>query len=275
MTQVMPPKPDLGPISLSEKKRLSLPSLSDSSQWSRLDNSFAFYPDSPPLSSSSSSDFGTVVDQTLCHFAQVTQQHEPVVAVIGVGYVGKHIVSSFSSRYQVIGFDVSATRIKNLKVEYQDNTNVQFSQNPQDLRRATHFLISVPTLLRPDKTIDSSYLREALKTVGEIARSGSTVVIESSVAVGMTRQLLGPLAASRKFFAGMSPEVCNPIPPKLTGTNVHSESTPGALSLLSIPFQRSSLVWMILPPAPSMPSPESTLPYSILLFLYRSQKWPR
>lgn len=162
----MPPKPILGPISLSEKKRLSLPSLSDFSQWSRLDNSFAFYPDSPPLSFSFSSEFGTAVDQTLCHFAQVTQQHEPVVAVIGVGYVGKHLVNSFSSRYQVIGFDVSATRIQNLKNEYQDNENVQFSQNSQDLRRATHFLISVPTLLRPDKTIDPSYLREALKTVG-------------------------------------------------------------------------------------------------------------
>ncbi|KAF0638851.1 hypothetical protein FPSE5266_00163 [Fusarium pseudograminearum] len=239
MTQVMPPKPILGPISLSEKKRLSLPSLSDSSQWSRLDNSFAFYPDSPPLSSSSSSDFGTAVDQTLCHFAQVTQQHEPVVAVIGVGYVGKHLVSSFSSRYQVIGFDVSATRIKNLKVEYQDNTNVQFSQNPQDLRRATHFLISVPTLLRPDKTIDSSYLREALKTVGEIARSGSTVVIESSVAVGMTRQLLGPLAASRKFFAGMSPERVDPgrveppvnsIPKIISGLD---DIAPGSLDAIS------------------------------------------
>ncbi|KAF5243446.1 hypothetical protein FAUST_2802 [Fusarium austroamericanum] len=239
MTQVMPPKPILGPISLSEKKRLSLPSLSDSSQWSRLDNSFASYPDSPLLSSSSSSEFVTAVGQTLCHFAQVTQQHEPVVAVIGVGYVGKHLVNSFSSRYQVIGFDVSATRIQNLKNEYQDNENVQFSQNSQDLRRATHFLISVPTLLRPDKTIDSSCLREALKTVGEIARSGSTVVIESSVAVGMTRQLLGPLAVSRKYFAGMSPERVDPgraqppvesIPKVISGLD---DITPGSLDAIS------------------------------------------
>jgi len=204
MAQVMSPKPLSGLVPLREK-RLSLPSPPDSS-WSRLDNSFAFYPDTPPLSSSSS-DSDTAIDRTLGHFTQVTQQDEPIVAVIGVGYVGKHLASSFSSRYQVIGFDVSAKRIRDLTGEYEDNTNVQFSRDPQDLRRATHFLISVPTLLRPDKTIDSSYLREALKTVGEVARSGSTVVIESSVAVGMTRQLLGPLAASRRFFAGMSPEV--------------------------------------------------------------------
>jgi UDP-N-acetyl-D-mannosaminuronate dehydrogenase len=35
----------------------------------------------------------------------------------------------------------------------------------------------------------------------------SIVVIESTVAVGMTRELLGPLAASRGILAGMSPEV--------------------------------------------------------------------
>ncbi|KAH7173488.1 uncharacterized protein B0J16DRAFT_311358 [Fusarium flagelliforme] len=236
MAQVMFPKPLSGLVPLREK-RLSLPSPLNSS-WSRLDNSFTFYPDTPPLSSSSS-DSDTAIDRTLGHFTQVTQQDEPIVAVIGVGYVGKHLVSSFSSRYQVIGFDVSAKRIQDLTGEYEDNTNVQFSRDSQDLRRATHFLISVPTLLRPDKTIDSSYLREALKTVGEVAPSGSTVVIESSVTVGMTRQLLGPLAASRRLFAGMSPERVDPgrveppaksIPKIISGLD---DITPGSLDAIA------------------------------------------
>ncbi|KAH6893420.1 hypothetical protein B0T10DRAFT_604637 [Thelonectria olida] len=46
--------------------------------------------------------------------------------------------------------------------------------------------------------------------VGRVARRGSSVVIESSVAVGMTRQLLGPLAVSKGPFAGMSPERVDP-----------------------------------------------------------------
>ncbi|RGP80217.1 hypothetical protein FLONG3_1751 [Fusarium longipes] len=238
MARVMRPKPTLSLTSLREKKRLSLPSLPDPSQWGHLDNGFGFYPDSPPLSSSSS-DAGAVTSQTLYHFSQVTQQDEPVVAVIGVGYVGKHLVSSFSSRYQVIGFDVSAARIQDLIAEYEDSSNVQFSHDSQDLRRATHFLISVPTLLRHDKTIDSSYLREALKTVGEVARSGSTIVVESSVAVGMTRQLLGPLAASRRFFAGMSPERVDPgrieppvksIPKIISGLD---DIVPGSLNAIA------------------------------------------
>ncbi|KAF5628149.1 hypothetical protein F25303_10525 [Fusarium sp. NRRL 25303] len=166
--------------------------------------SFPFYPITPPLSSVPSE-----TDLTLKVSTDVTPDDIPVIVVVGVGYVGKHLVSSFSSKYQVIGFDVSEKRIRDLQHEFKDNDNVNFSRTQNDLIAATHFLISVPTLLRPDKTIDSSYLCDALKMVGQVARRGSTIVIESSAAVGMTRELAGPLATKLGLFAGMSPEVCN------------------------------------------------------------------
>ncbi|KAM5353905.1 hypothetical protein ACJ41O_000555 [Fusarium nematophilum] len=207
MAQVVHSKIDAG--HRTPKATLLQGPAQENSPWNRLDNDFMFYPDSPPLSSASS-DSGICIDEETSPSTRISPEDDPVIAVIGVGYVGTHLVSSFSSLYQVIGFDVSAQRISELGAEYQDHDNIQFSQDPGDLSKATHFLISVPTLLRPDKTIDSSYLRDALKTVGKVARPGSTVVIESSVAVGMTRQLLGPLAASRRFFAGMSPERVDP-----------------------------------------------------------------
>jgi hypothetical protein len=137
----------------------------------------------------------------------ITFPSEPLVAVIGVGYVGTHLVDSFSSKYEVIGFDVSIHRVEQLEAEFRHKERVSFTSCKDDLRQASHFLISVPTLLRADKTIDSSYLEAALETVSTYAHPGATVVIESSVAVGMTRNLLGPIAAARGFFAGMSPEV--------------------------------------------------------------------
>ncbi|KAG9250752.1 uncharacterized protein F5Z01DRAFT_639988 [Emericellopsis atlantica] len=140
----------------------------------------------------------------------VRPDDQPIVAVLGVGYVGSHLVESFSKRYDVIGFDVSHARVRQLREDNAANASMEFTDNARNLSRATHFLISVPTLLRPDRTIDSSYLREAIKTVGQVARRGSTVVVESSVAVGMTRQLLGPLAQASGFFAGMSPERVDP-----------------------------------------------------------------
>ncbi|SCO92108.1 related to Vi polysaccharide biosynthesis protein vipA/tviB [Fusarium oxysporum] len=168
-------------------------------------SAFTFYPVTPPLSSVPSE-----TDLTLKVSADVTPDDIPVVAVVGVGYVGTHLVSSFSSRYQVIGFDVSERRIQDLRQEFKGNENVTFSRTRNDLVAATHFLISVPTLLRPNKSIDSSYLCDALKMVGQVARRGSTIVIESSVAVGMTRELVGPIAKRLALFAGMSPERVDP-----------------------------------------------------------------
>lgn len=131
----------------------------------------------------------------------------PLVAVIGVGFVGTGLVDSFSSKYEVMGFDISENRLDFLRGEFSARPNVSFTSNESDLSKATHFLISVPTLLRSDKTIDLSYLQSALLRVEQWARPGCTVVIESSVSVGLTRQLLGPLAKAKGLFAGMSPEV--------------------------------------------------------------------
>jgi UDP-glucose/GDP-mannose dehydrogenase family protein len=139
----------------------------------------------------------------------ITAGTTPLVAVIGVGYVGEHLVSNFSRHWNVIGFDISDKRISQIRQEpeFCRNRKVKFSTSQSDLSQATHFLISVPTLLRPDKTVDASYLEDAIATVFKHARPGATIVIESSVAIGMTRELLGPLAKARGCFAGMSPEV--------------------------------------------------------------------
>ncbi|KAG6009220.1 hypothetical protein E4U21_003073 [Claviceps maximensis] len=141
---------------------------------------------------------------------KVCEEQETLVAVIGVGYVGQHLVEVFSREFHVIGYDVSQARLDQVKRLFLGNGRVQFTISPWEIRRATHFLIAVPTLLLPDKRIDSSYLRSALQTVAGHAVAGSTIVIESSVAVGMTRELLGPLAVKQGFYAGMSPERVDP-----------------------------------------------------------------
>ena len=139
----------------------------------------------------------------------ISPETRPLVAVIGVGYVGTHLVSNFSRHWDVLGFDLSESRVQSLKsdTDFSANPHVEFTTSHEHLANATHYLISVPTLLLPDKTIDISYLKDALETTFKYARAGATIVIESSVAVGMTRELLGPLAKARGCFAGMSPEV--------------------------------------------------------------------
>lgn len=163
-----------------------------------------YYDITPPSEISDAQDLypaaSTPIDETT----------EPLVAVIGVGYVGEHLVGAFSNNYNVLGYDVSETRTQQLAQSFGSACNVRFTCKAADLAEATHFLISVPTLLLPDKSIDSSFLRSALAAVSLHARRGSVVVVESSVAVGMTRELLGPMAKAKGFFAGMSPERVDP-----------------------------------------------------------------
>ncbi|KAK3376922.1 putative UDP-glucose dehydrogenase [Lasiosphaeria ovina] len=136
-----------------------------------------------------------------------------LVAVIGVGYVGEHLVDVFSAQYPVVGFDVSEARVASLKKHHLDSGDqrkITFSSDESDLRVASYFLVSVPTLLQSNGEVNLVHLQSAINTVARNARPGSTVVIESSVAIGMTRQLLGPLAISRGLFVGMSPERVDP-----------------------------------------------------------------
>lgn len=163
----------------------------------------AFKPDVEPLAEPDSE---SIQDES----SSSPSQSEPLVAVIGVGYVGEHLVRVFSQCFHVLGYDVSEARVKELAQCFKKCQRVRFTTSARDLAEATHFLVSVPTLLHPDKTIDSSFLRNALTAVGNYARRGSVVVIESSVAVGMTREFLGPLAREKALFAGMSPERVDP-----------------------------------------------------------------
>lgn len=132
---------------------------------------------------------------------------DSIVAVIGVGYVGFQLAQAFSKHYPIIAYDVSKARIESVRHDFITKP-VYFTTNPIDITQATHVLIAVPTRVHEeDKSIDTSHLQSAIDTITRYARPGAVVVVESSVAVGMTRSLLGPLQQLRGFRIGMSPEV--------------------------------------------------------------------
>jgi UDP-N-acetyl-D-mannosaminuronate dehydrogenase len=139
--------------------------------------------------------------------SSVNHEQSPVIAIIGVGYVGEHLMEVFSSAFKTIGYDVSVARIERLRLKHYQNGNIKLSNDERDLRDASHFLVCVPTTLGLNGKVDSSHVRSAIAMLQRYVTNESIVVIESTVAVGMTRELLGPLAASRGLLAGMSPEV--------------------------------------------------------------------
>jgi nucleotide sugar dehydrogenase len=154
-----------------------------------------------------------------------------VVCIIGVGYVGETLLRAFSQFYRTIGFDVSPKRIAFLKDTIKEQENITLTSSPSALAEGTHFLISVPTLLKPDNSIDTSYITSALSTVTAHARPGSTIVIESTVSVGMTRILLSAYLPT--YNCGMSPERVDPgrtFPTAHSIPKVISGLTPASLS---------------------------------------------
>lgn len=228
----------------------------------------ALFPASPPLTPTAHSDEPNKFD---LQPSPVTRDSRPLVAVIGVGYVGTHLVETFSRGFDTLGFDISDKRIQEVKSMFAGNERVRLSSNTNELQDATHFLISVPTLLRPDRSIDSSYLCSALQTVAAHARPGSTVVIESSVAIGMTRELLGPLAKACGFFVGMSPEVCRHADrTSRINTDRISVLTLDVPSHLLSTSQRSFRAWMTLLQVPWIASCISIRLFSTTLFQYPS-----
>lgn len=128
------------------------------------------------------------------------------IAVLGVGYVGLHLVQEFGRRHRVLGFDISPRRISDITEQFKALPLVNLTCEEEHLEGQDFYLISVPTLL-DGINVNTSYLEDALALVDRYAQPGATVVIESSVAVGMTRKLLGPILRTRGLQGGMSPEV--------------------------------------------------------------------
>jgi nucleotide sugar dehydrogenase len=134
------------------------------------------------------------------------------VGVVGVGYVGLHLVEVFSEKFNVVGYDVSEKRVEYLKglPFIKEAPNVTLVTTPQALEGCDMICISVPTLVNADGTINDTYVKAAVETVERLAKDGAVIVMESSVHVGMTRKLMAPLHEVKGLYIGFSPERVDP-----------------------------------------------------------------
>jgi nucleotide sugar dehydrogenase len=135
----------------------------------------------------------------------------PQVCVVGVGFVGEHLVSVFARKFRVLGYDVSTARVEHLKRVHGAHPNLEFATSPDRAADADLFCIAVPTPIRAGGAggVDLTYLDAAVATVAGLAKPSAAVVVESSVAVGTTRRVLSPLR-ERGLFIGFSPERADP-----------------------------------------------------------------
>jgi nucleotide sugar dehydrogenase len=137
------------------------------------------------------------------------------ICVIGVGYVGEHLVDTFKNGYRVVGVDLNQKRVEFLKESFKGCKQIKLQSTYDNLEDCDVFLVSVPTLVK-DGDIDMSYLYSVKDSIKNIVKQGSLVVVESSVYVGATREIFGEFR-NKGVFVGFSPERVDPgrVEPKM------------------------------------------------------------
>lgn len=146
------------------------------------------------------------------------------ISVIGMGFVGIPLSVAFDDAgHDVVGYDIDPDRILSLR-QSQDPTDevceqtlwegdVEFTSDPAAIGGSEYAIIAVPTPIDDWKRPELSAVTSAGKTVGEHLSRGMTVVLESTVYPGATKEVLVPaleassgLESGQDFTVGYSPE---------------------------------------------------------------------
>jgi UDP-N-acetyl-D-galactosamine dehydrogenase len=181
------------------------------------------------------------------------------IAVIGLGYVGLPLAIEFAKKYAVLGFDIKATRVAELKAGFdrtreadlgalrivnsiaeqqKENMGLIISGDARDLKHYNTFIVTVPTPIDEFKSPDLRPLLRASEMLGAVLKRGDLVIYESTVYPGCTEDDCVPvlekvsgLKFNEDFYVGYSPERINPGDKLNTLTKiikVTSGSTPEA-----------------------------------------------
>ena len=171
------------------------------------------------------------------------------ICIIGLGYVGLPLAHAFSSKYDVVGFDINKERIDELNnffdrtLELDENqmkeaikNGMKFTMNIEDIKDCNIYIVTVPTPIKDNNDPDLTPLIKSSETVAKVLKQNDIVIYESTVYPGVTEEVCVPvleefsnLKFNEDFFCGYSPERINPGDKEHTVTKIlkiTSGSTP-------------------------------------------------
>ena len=150
------------------------------------------------------------------------------IAIIGLGYIGLPLAIKLSKYFPTIGYDLSSTRISELKkgfdrtaeiskIEIKKNNKLKFTDKINDIKGYNFFIVAVPSPIKKNKTPDFYPLKKSCRDISKIIKKNDICVFESTVYPGTTEEILIPIIEKNKkyklnrdFFVGYSPERANP-----------------------------------------------------------------
>lgn len=151
-----------------------------------------------------------------------------IIAVVGLGYVGLPLAVAFAKKsYEIIAYDINQERISQLKngvdVTWETTSgdlnlsNIHFSSREEDLKKASIYIITVPTPINDANRPDLSIVFSATERIAKYLKKGDIVIYESTVYPGVTEDECVPILEKISglkyrvdFGAGYSPERINP-----------------------------------------------------------------
>ena len=155
--------------------------------------------------------------------------NKPVIAVIGLGYVGLPLAVALADHFEVVGIDIDEARIEELRrghdrtreiaAERLSGSAIRLTTRAEDAAGTDLFIVTVPTPVDGANRPDLRPLMGATRTVAALLEQGrrATVVYESTVYPGVTEDICGPelerlsgLSRGADFRLGSSPERINP-----------------------------------------------------------------
>jgi UDP-N-acetyl-D-galactosamine dehydrogenase len=151
--------------------------------------------------------------------------------------VGLVIATTFGQIQKIIGYDNNPSRINELKnaydrnqevsTEYLNSANIEYTTNPDDLKKANFHIVTVLTPIDFTNRPDISILLNVTEIIGRQLKKGDIVVFESTVYPGATEEKCIPileraskLICGKDFSVGYSPERINPSDKEHVFTNI-------------------------------------------------------
>ncbi|MFZ0389462.1 MAG: nucleotide sugar dehydrogenase [Calditrichia bacterium] len=183
------------------------------------------------------------------------KNHEAVIGVIGMGYVGLPLLLEFTKKgFPTIGFDIDETKVNALNEgrsyikhiaskkikDARDAGKFEATTDFSRLRETECILVAVPTPLGKHREPDISYIENTSETIAKYVQKGQLIVLESSTYPGTTEEVMKPiieksgLKAYQDFHLAFSPEREDPNNPSYnthTIPKVVGANHPDALEL--------------------------------------------
>ena len=144
--------------------------------------------------------FGIIFLKADIIFSSVTPMSSPIIAIIGLGYVGLPLAVEFAKKYPVVGFDIKKDRVDELRSGHDatleitsdhlksvlrsnnsESLGLFITSSTGDLVSANYYIVTVPTPTDKYNRPVLTPLIKASETIGRVLNPGDIVIYESTV----------------------------------------------------------------------------------------------